>query len=159
MATTSSGTLKELVITRVFDAPLDLVWRAWTEPALLARWWGPRGFSNPRCELEAKPGGRMHIDMRHDRDGAVYPMTGTVREAVREERLVFTNNALDAAGAPMIEGLTTVTFERQGGRTKVTVRATISKATTDGLAALEGMEQGWNESLDKLAEELAKEAR
>jgi uncharacterized protein YndB with AHSA1/START domain len=66
---------QELVLTRVFDAPRELVFKVWTDPKHLARWWGPRGFTNPVCELDLRPGGAILIHMRGP-DGTVYPMTG-----------------------------------------------------------------------------------
>src|SRR5436190_8252782 len=64
---------RELVLTRVFDAPREVVFRAWTDPERLAQWWGPRGFTNPRCEWDARPGGAIRVDMKGP-DGTVYPM-------------------------------------------------------------------------------------
>src|SRR5271155_561565 len=100
---------REITITRTFDAPRALVFEAWTDAKVLAQWWGPQGFTNPRCEFDAKVGGVIRIDMRAP-DGAIYPMQGEVREIVSPERLVFTNMALDANGSPVTAGLTTVTF-------------------------------------------------
>jgi len=67
---------QELVLTRVFDAPRELVFKAWTDPKHVAQWWGPHGFTNPVCELDLRPGGAILIHMRGP-DGVVYPMTGT----------------------------------------------------------------------------------
>jgi uncharacterized protein YndB with AHSA1/START domain len=107
----------ELVLTRVFDAPRELVWKVWTDPKHVARWWGPHGFTNPVCELDVRPGGAIRIHMRGP-DGTVYPMTGVYLEIVEPERIVFTSAALGADGNPMFEVLTTVTFAEQGGKTK-----------------------------------------
>src|SRR5687768_2336267 len=79
----------EVVLTRLFDAPRALVFKVWTEPRHLAQWWGPRDFTNPVCELDVRVGGSILIHMRAP-DGRVYPMTGTFREIVAPERLVFT---------------------------------------------------------------------
>jgi uncharacterized protein YndB with AHSA1/START domain len=84
----------ELTMTRVFDAPRELVFRAWTDPERLKRWWGPKGFTNPVCEVDVRPGGAIRIHMRGP-DGTVYPMTGAFIEIVEAERLVFTSSALD----------------------------------------------------------------
>src|ERR1700689_1494920 len=89
--------VRELTLTRTFDAPRDLVFAAFTDPAHLAQWWGPRGFTNPVCEIDPRVGGVLRIDMR-DPNGNVYPMKGVIRDIVPPERLVFTNIALDAAG-------------------------------------------------------------
>jgi DNA-binding transcriptional ArsR family regulator len=92
---------EEIAITRVFDAPRELVWEAWTNPKQVAQWWGPNGFTTPVCELDLRPGGAIRIDMR-GHDGTVYPMTGIYRENVEPERLVLTSEALDKDGHPRI---------------------------------------------------------
>ena len=84
----------DLVLTRVFDAPRDLVWKVWTDPAHIQQWWGPKGFTNPRCEWNARSKGSIRIDMRGP-DGAIYPMSGTFQELVEPERIVFFSSALD----------------------------------------------------------------
>jgi uncharacterized protein YndB with AHSA1/START domain len=145
---------RELVLTRLIDAPRDLVFRAWTDPRHLAQWWGPHGFTNPVCEVDLRPGGALRIEMRGP-DGAVYPLRGVFREVVAPERLVFTNDALDAAGQPLIEGITTVTFAEQDGKTLLTVRDHILKAAPGAADALAGMDEGWNQSLDRLVALLA----
>src|SRR5512133_1069200 len=63
---------KGVTLTRTFDAPREVVWRAWTDPKLLAKWWGPRMFTTPRCEVDVRPGGAILIDMRGP-DGVIYP--------------------------------------------------------------------------------------
>jgi len=144
---------REVVLTRVFDAPRDLVFRVWTEREYLMRWWGPRGFTNPVCEVDLRPGGQYRIVMRAP-DGHEYPCQGIYKEIVRPERLVFTNNAIGQDGTPVLEGLTTVLFAEEGNRTKLTMR-THAKAVVDfARAYLSGMEAGWDQSLDKLVEEV-----
>ena len=140
---------KELVLKRVFNAPRERVWKAWTDPRQLAQWWGPAGFTNPVCEADVRPGGAIRIDMRGP-DGAVYPMTGVYREVVAPERLVFAASALDEKGRPLFEVLNTVTFAKQGGKTLLTVRAQVVNKTAGADAYLEGMEAGWSQSLVRL---------
>jgi uncharacterized protein YndB with AHSA1/START domain len=140
---------REITITRVFDAPRAMVFKAWTDAGQLAQWWGPKGFTNPVCEIDARVGGAIRIHMRSP-DGNVYPMKGEFREIVAPERLVFTNIAVDAAGNPIIEGLTTVTFAEHGGKTTMTLH-TRGRAVVDyAVAYLQGMEMGWTGSIDKL---------
>lgn len=142
-------TEREVTITRVFDAPRTLVFRAWTDSRHLAQWWGPKGFTNPVCEIDARVGGALRIHMRAP-DGSIYPMKGEIRELIAPERLVFTNIAVDAAGHHLLEGVTIVTFADEDGRTKLTLR-TRAKAVVEYAAAyLQGMEAGWTESIDKL---------
>jgi len=146
---------RELVLTRVFDAPRELVFKAWTDPKQVAQWWGPHGFTNPVCDLDVRPGGAIRIHMRGP-DGTVYPMTGVYNEVVEPERLVFTSAALDVDGNPMFEVLTTVTFAEQGGKTKQIMRARVINTTAQAAPYIAGMEQGWTQSLERLAESLAK---
>jgi uncharacterized protein YndB with AHSA1/START domain len=151
---------KELILTRILGAPRSLVFKAWTDAKHLAQWWGPRKFTNPACEFDARPGGLIRIDMRGP-DGKVYPMKGVVHEVVEPERLVFTSTALeDEQGKPLFEILNTVTFEDFHGITKLTLNAKLMtrdfKMTPQVAAALSGMEQGWSESLYRLADHLDK---
>ena len=141
---------RELVITRIFDAPRSLVFKAWTDPEHLAQWWGPKGFTAPVCEIDARVGGAIRIHMRSP-DGAVYPMKGEIREIVAPERLVFTNIAVDEAGNHIIEGLTTVTFAEEGGKTRLNLHTRGTAVVEIAVAFLQGMEQGWSQSLEKLA--------
>ncbi len=148
---------RKITITRTFDAPRALVFKAWTDAKVLAQWWGPKGFTNPRCEFDAKVGGVIRIDMRAP-DGAIYPMQGEVREIVPPERLVFTNMALDANGNAMTAGLTTVTFADEGGKTKLTLHTRGSALVGKAIPYLQGMEYGWGQSIDKLADLLVRGA-
>ncbi|HXM30555.1 MAG TPA: SRPBCC domain-containing protein, partial [Xanthobacteraceae bacterium] len=110
---------------------------------------GPKTFTNPVCEVDLKAGGALKIVMRAP-DGAEYPMKGVFREIMPPSRLVFTNIAVDKDGNHIIEGLTTVTFAEEGGRTKLTLQ-TSGVAVVDYAAAyLQGMEAGWTQSLEKL---------
>jgi uncharacterized protein YndB with AHSA1/START domain len=145
---------REITITRTFDAPRAQIFRAWTDPEILARWWGPKGFTNPVCEFDARVGGAIRIHMRAP-DGAIYPMGGEVREIVPPERLVFTNNALDEAGNPIIQGLTTVTFAEDAGKTKMTLHTRGAAVVEIAVKYLQGMEMGWTMSIDKLQALLA----
>jgi uncharacterized protein YndB with AHSA1/START domain len=143
------------VITRIVDAPRELVFKAWTDPKHVAQWWGPRGFTNPVCELDVRPGGAIRIHMQAP-DGTVYPMTGACREVAKPERIVFTSAALDKQGNPMFEILNTVIFAEQGGKTKLTLRARVLTATAEAAPHLKGMEAGWTQTLDRLSEFVAK---
>ncbi len=144
---------REVVITRTLDAPRDLVFQVWTNPEHLARWWGPLGFTNPVCELDVRPGGKWRMVMRGP-DGAEYPSQGVYREVVRPERLVFTNDAVDQSGSPLIQGLTAVTFESKGTRTRLVLRTQAIAAAPIARIYLAGMKAGWTQSLDRLANEV-----
>ena len=149
---------RELVITRILNAPRELVWKAWIDPKHVALWWGPKGFTNPVCDLDVRPGGAIRIHMRAP-TGIVYPMTGVFQEVIEPERIVFTSAALDDKGNPMFEVLTTVTFSEQGGKTKQIMRARVIKMTPQAAPYIAGMEQGWTESLERLAAFVATQAK
>lgn len=152
---TESG--REFVFTRVLEAPRALVFKAWTDPRHMAQWWGPGGFTNPVCELDVRPGGAIRIDMRSP-DGMTFPMKGTFEEVVEPERLVFTSTALEnEAGEPGLVAHNTMTFTEEGGGTRLVIRAVVTHVTPEAMAALEGMEAGWTQSLDKLAQHLAEQ--
>ncbi len=155
--TTASQVLaeREITITRVFDAPRALVFKAWTDAKLLAQWWGPKGFTNPVCEIDPRVGGALRIHMRAP-DGSIYPMKGEIREIVPPERLAFTNIALDEAGNAIIEGFTTVTFADEAGKTRLTLHTRGSAVVEKAVAYLQGMEMGWTMSIDKLQALLAR---
>ncbi len=141
----------DVTFTRLLDAPRTLVFKLWTDPVHMARWWGPHGFTNPVCELDVRPGGAIRIDMRAP-DGTVHPMTGQFREVTPPERLVFVAVARDQKGLALLECTTTVTFEDEGGRTRLTVAADGVGLTAIGGQMLGGMEQGWTQSLERLAD-------
>jgi uncharacterized protein YndB with AHSA1/START domain len=154
--TTTAPTERKLVLTRTFDAPRSLVFRAWTDPKQLAEWWGPHGFTNPVCEIDVRNGGGIRIDMTGP-DGVVYPMKGSFREIVEPDRLVFTSTAFeDDAGHFGLEVLNTVTFAERDGKTTLTLVAVVVKAAAEAAGAIEGMEAGWTQSLERLAAILSK---
>ena len=149
---------QELRLSRIYGAPRSLVFKAWTDAKQVARWWSPRGFTNPVCEWDVRPGGLIRIDMRAP-NGTIHPMKGVFHEIVEPERLVFTGTAMeDEHGKPQLEILNTITFEDLNGLTKLTLHAVLVtkdfKMTPQVAAALAGMEQGWSESLYRLGDEL-----
>lgn len=145
---------RTLVVSRVFDAAPELLFRAWTDPAQLARWWGPGGFTNPVCEADPRPGGALRIVMRAP-NGAEHPMRGVFSQIEPPRRLVFHWEALDARGAPLLAGRTTVTFRPLGPRTELTVATSGAALVTDAAKMLDGMEAGWTQSLERLAAQVA----
>lgn len=145
-----------VTITRVFDAPVERVWRAWTDPALFTRWWGPANFTAPAAKLDVREGGHYLHCMRGP-DGRDYWSTGVYQNVVPMKCLVYSHAFADAAGNPVpaarygLEGdwpmelLVTLTFSAEGGKTRFTLRQ-------EGIpeAELAMCTQGWNESFDKL---------
>lgn len=146
------GSVSEICLRRAFGAPRALVWQAWTDPLELAQWWGPRGFSSPRCEFDLRVGGAIGIDMRAP-DGTVYPMRGTVDEFSVGERLVFTASPIDAQGHPVFDCRYEVLFEERDGFTLVRLAGQVTQVHDPAAARyLAGQEQGWSESLYRLGE-------
>ncbi len=146
---------RELVLTRIFDAPRELVFECWTQREHLQRWWGPHLFTNPVCEVDPRPGGAIRIVMRGP-NGMEHVTHGVFEEIVPPERLSFTNNAEDATGRLLLEGFTTVTFEDHNGKTRLTLRTRARGLVEFAPQMLAGMEMGWSQSLERLAEELAR---
>jgi uncharacterized protein YndB with AHSA1/START domain/DNA-binding transcriptional ArsR family regulator len=158
------STDREFVITRIFDAPRELVFKAWTDPKLMARWWGPHHFTNPVCELDARPGCAWRIVMRGP-DGADHPAQGLYREVAAPQRLVWTidhsqlsdqwhdlvNPTRDKSkGKPAYEVISTVTFDERDGKTTLTIRNQFeSPAIRDAFLKI-GMTDGWSQSLERL---------
>ena len=148
----------ELTLTRILDAPRTLVWKAWTIPHLLAQWWGPKGFTNPVCEIDVHPGGNIRIDMRGP-DGTTYPMSGKYLEIGEPSLLVFTGAALNKNGSPLFNVFNVVTFAEQDGKTKLIMHASVSDITPEATPYLAGQENGWTQSLVRLEEFIAKEVK
>ncbi len=142
---------KTLKLTRLINAPRELVFNAWVDADQLAQWWGPKGFTNPVCAIDVKPGGKIDIDMLGP-DGIIYPMDGEFLEIKKPERLVFIASPLDKNGNRLFEVLNTITFTDEGGKTRLSLTAEASKLKSEGQHHLDGMNQGWNESLDRLAD-------
>ena len=111
---------RELVITRLFDAPRDLVFEAWTDPKHLAQWWGPRDYPAAQVKLDVRPGGAWRHCLRSTETGNDLWHRGVFREVVAPERLVFTF-AWEEDGERGLETLVTVTFADDGGKTRMTL--------------------------------------
>ncbi len=155
----NTGTLKfttpterEIVMTRVFEAPRSLVFDAFTQPELLKRWLGPRGWSMPVCEFDLKVGGTYRYVWRKD-DGTEMGMGGVCREIVAPKRLVATER-FDQSWYPG-EALVTIILVEQGGRTTLTQRLRYESREARDTVLASPMQQGVAESYDRLAEMLA----
>ena len=145
---------QEFVIVREFAAPRALVFKAWTDPNHLAQWWGPKGFTNPVCEWDPRPGNAIYVVMRAP-NGTDYPMGGEFREILPPERLVFTSGALDEKGRLLFEFLHTVTFVERNGKTTLTTKSRVIKTTADANKYIGGFEAGMTQSLVRLSELLS----
>jgi uncharacterized protein YndB with AHSA1/START domain len=165
MQTQTIPTKRELVITRILDAPRELVWKAWTEPELMMQWWAPKNFTAPSIKLDLRVGGEYLSCMRSP-EGKDYWSKGTYKEIVPGQRLVLTNSFADEKGNIVpatyygmspefpLESIVTVTLDENGGRTKLTLR--YDDVSSIPQSDLSDMQQGWNEMLDKLADFLKK---
>jgi uncharacterized protein YndB with AHSA1/START domain len=167
MTDTAGNVRKEdLLVTRIIDAPIDLVWKAWTDPEYVMRWWGPKYYSSPRCKIDLRVGGKYVFCMRSPMDqGGQDSYTGAVyKKIVPMERLEFTQgltdedgNTIDPAQAGMPPDFpkelhTSVVFKAKGDMTELTITEhdwTVGQMFVFSLAGL-------HQSIDKLAESLAK---
>ena len=137
---------RTLVIKRTFDAPRELVWKAWAEVEHAKQWWGPHGFTAPVVELGTRPGDKWRAKMVSP-DGKAYWQHGTLREIVPPERLSFT---VVWDERPDEQMLVTVTFAERGRKTEMVFRQ-------EGFTSVEerdGHRDGWNQSLDRLGAHL-----
>ncbi|MBV9896299.1 MAG: SRPBCC family protein [Chloroflexi bacterium] len=143
----------EVVMTRVFDAPRELVYQVCTEAQHMAEWWGPAKLSLPVCEMDVRPGGTYRFVQRDD-DGTEYPFRGEFREVVAPSRLVMTQIFEPYADHEM---LVTLTFEDLGnGRTRLTDHMRFDTVESRDATLAAGMESGARESYDRMAALLAR---
>ena len=158
MTTTKKEILEnELVLSRIFNAPVELVWKALSTPEHMMRWWGPAGFTSPVCKIDFRVGGKYHFCMRSPEGQDIWT-TGIYKEIVPHKKIVWTDNFADEKGnvvhgdyygmphLPM-EFEVTMILEATEGKTKFTLR---HKGLQDG-EMMELTRAGWNETLDKLA--------
>jgi uncharacterized protein YndB with AHSA1/START domain len=151
-ATSANTADREMVITRVLDAPRELVFDAWTDPKHIDQWWGPRGFTNSTHEMDVRPGGMWRYVM-HGADGVDYDNRIVYLEVVRPERIVYTHSA-DVVDDPD-RFHTTVTFAEQGRKTRLTMRAVFRSAAQFEEVKKFGAIEGGNQTIDRLEEFLA----
>ena len=147
MAAGTDTAERELVVTRIIDAPRALVFKAWTQPEHIARWWGPQGFTTIHCDMDIRVGGAYRFGMRSP-DGTEHWKRGVFRDIVEPERVVFSFAWEDAQGEPGHELLTTVTFEAVGEKTRLTLRQGVFE-TCEGR---DGHVSGWTSCFERFAE-------
>jgi uncharacterized protein YndB with AHSA1/START domain len=139
-----------LTITRVFDAPREVVWKAWTDPRHLMSWWGPRAHPAETVEADVRVGGRWRHCLRAVEDGSELRHGGVFREVVPPERLVFTF-AWEQEGERGNENVVTITFSEQGGKTLMDFHQTPFWSTEER----DGHQGGWGSAFDRLDDLLA----
>ena len=144
--TVTKPTDREIVMTRVFDAPRRLVFEAWTDPRHVPQWLlGPEGWTMPVCEIDLRPGGAWRFVWRKS-DGAEMEMTGLYREVVLPERVVHT----ESWGAEWPETLNTLTFAEKDGKTTASLTVLYPSKEARDAALKTGMEDGVAVSFDRL---------
>ncbi len=144
---------REIVISRVFDAPRELVWAAMTDPKQVVKWWGPRGFSTTIEEMDVRPGGTWKHVMRGP-DGVNYPNLSVFQEVVKPERIVYSHGG-HREGGPGVNFVATWSFEEEAGKTRLTLRQVFpSVAERDFVAKEFGAIEGGKQTLERLSEHL-----
>ncbi len=144
---------RELVLTKILDAPRDKVWRCWTEPLLLKQWFAPKPWTTPRAEMDVRPGGASLVVMRGP-DGREFPNPGVYLEVVPNEKLVF-RDAYSKAWEPSAKPFMTavLTFEDAGaGKTKYTARVSHWTAEDRERHEAMGFHKGWGQCANQLVE-------
>jgi len=142
----------DLTISRVIDAPRPLVFKAWTDPVQIARWWGPKDFVTIDYEMDIRPGGAYWFRMRSP-EGTDHRKRGVYREIIDPERIVFTFAWEDADGRLGRETLITVTFEDVGAKTRLTLR----QGGFDSVAWRDDHVGGWTSCLERFGEYMTAE--
>jgi uncharacterized protein YndB with AHSA1/START domain len=156
--TAADTAAQQIAITRVFDAPRKLVFEAMTDPKQVVQWWGPRGFTTTIHEMDMRPGGVWRHTM-HGPDGTDYPNKTVFIEAVKPERIVY-SNAGGKKGEVGAQFEAPWTFEAQGDKTKLTLRMVFpSAAVREHVVAVYGAMEGGKQALERLAEHLAEWGR
>jgi uncharacterized protein YndB with AHSA1/START domain len=145
---------REFVVTRVFDAPRELVWRAWTQPEHFARWWGSHGTTTPleTTRMDVRPGGEWYATLRVDADGTEHPFAGVYREIVDNERLVLTLTDSDRPDPERQHLLTVTLSDVDGGTQMIFSQAGDFGDTPDDV--LRGLTEGYAQFFDRLAASL-----
>lgn len=141
---------KVVVLTRMFEAPLHVVYEVWTRPAHIRRWWGPRGFTTLSCEFDVRPAGSWRVESLSP-EGNRHTEVGVFREVVPRKRLVFTHAWEQQDGTRSRETLVSVAFTRHGNRTRVDFH----QAVFDSVQSRDGHEVGWSSAFELLSEYLA----
>jgi uncharacterized protein YndB with AHSA1/START domain len=143
----------QLTISRIFDAPLALVWEAWLDPQAAIQWWGPKHHPAIDIEWDVRTGGRWRNCLRSTETGELLWHGGEFREVVERQRLAFTFT-WEESGERGMETLVTVTFSEKAGKTHMTLQ----QAPFQSRAEQDGHDEGWNSCFDRLSELLVQEA-
>ena len=141
---------RTLTIVRTFDAPRELIFKVWSQPEHVVRWWGPKGYTTPDCRMDLRPGGEYRTVIRSP-EGKEHVMRGSYREVVPPERLVMSFAWEDGEGRAGHETLVDVAFEDVDGRTRLTFK----HGTFETVEARDSHLRGWTAFMESLADYLA----
>jgi uncharacterized protein YndB with AHSA1/START domain len=147
---------RELMLTRLIDAPRETLFRCWTEPALIKQWFAPLPWTTPHAEMDVRPGGATLVVM-HGPDGNEFPNPGVILEVVKNEKLVFTDaytSAWEPSAKPFMTAI--ITFADEAGKTRYTARVLHWTAADRKAHEDMGFHQGWGLCTDQLAALAAK---
>lgn len=150
----STSTQPELIVTRIFNAPRELVWKAWADPKKMIQWMGPRRHPVIKVEGDFRPGGAFRRLLISSENGEELWHGGVYREITEPERMVFTFAWDGDNGRPENEMLITLTFEDLGDKTKMTLHQTQFR----DVEQRDGHNEGWSSTFDRLEEFLTKTA-
>jgi uncharacterized protein YndB with AHSA1/START domain len=151
----NEGAKYEMTMTRFLAAPRALVFKAWTDPKLVAKWFGPDGFTTSVTKWLPKKGGGIFLSMKAP-DGTVYPMGGKFVKASSPDTIVFESAALDPAGKAIFEILNSVTLADEGEGTRLNIHAKVMRMRPEAKQYLKGQKEGWSQTLDRLEAVVAK---
>jgi uncharacterized protein YndB with AHSA1/START domain len=149
----SKSSEREIVISRVFNAPRELVFEAWTDPEHIGHWWGPRGFTTTTAVMDVRPGGVWRFVM-HGPTGVDYQNKIAYVEIAKPERLVYNHSSGEEDDPGLFQVI--VTFAEHGGKTELTLRMIFKSAAERERVKELGAIEGAHQTLDRLAEHLAK---
>ncbi|HEY5220673.1 MAG TPA: SRPBCC domain-containing protein [Candidatus Paceibacterota bacterium] len=156
--------IKEVTFERTYDAPLEEVWQAWTDPKMIKQWWGPDNVTIPECEVELRVGGKIYIVMEAGEamgsyKGTRWPMLGKFTVVEPKSKLSYDVHAWTEGhndnGETTIDQTTEMTLTEENGKTKLNLKATIHKTGPGAKMAVEGMQGGFTQQFAKLKKFLA----
>ena len=154
--------VKEVVFERTYDAPIEKIWQAWTDPEMLKKWWGPNDVTIPECEVDLRVGGKIRIVMQAteamgEYAGTLWPMEATFTVVEEPTKLTYEAKAWTDGmeETTTIETVQELALTEEDGKTKLYLKAAILKAGSDAGMAVQGMQYGYNQQLDKLAQYLS----
>jgi uncharacterized protein YndB with AHSA1/START domain len=155
--------VREVVFERTFDASPETVWKAWTDPGMIKQWWGPDNVSIPECDVDLRPGGKIYIVMEAGEamgpyKGTRWPMEGRFTVMVPHSKLFYTAKAWTEGDkeATEIDQVTELTLTGENGRTNLNLKVTINKTGPKAGMAVQGIQAGYTQQLEKLRILLAK---